>query len=305
VTRYLVFRVVYVALTLVAVSVVIFVMLAASGDPAALMLSPNATPAEVAALRHQMGFDRPWPVQYLGFMRRAVWGDFGMSLRYNEPALGLVLQFVPATATLAGAAMALAVAISMPLGVLAAARRGSAYDVTASAVAVLGQSVPVFWLGMMMILVFGVILQWLPVGGRGGVSHLVLPAVALGWYEAAALTRLVRASLLDVLGEEFVRTAYAKGLRASTVLLKHALRNAALPVVTVLGLELGTLLGGAVVTEMVFSWPGVGRLLVDAVGNRDIPLALAAILLLAAIVIVLNLVVDVAYAWLDPRVRYG
>ncbi|HYM68982.1 MAG TPA: ABC transporter permease [bacterium] len=304
-TRYLGFRVAYVAATLVAVSVVIFVMLMASGDPAALMLSPNATPAEVAALRHQMGFDRPWPAQYLAFVRRAVWGDFGTSLRYNEPALGLVVQFLPATAVLAGAAMALAVAIAMPLGVLAAARRGSAYDLTASAVGVLGQSVPVFWLGMLMILVFGVVLQWLPIGGRGGVSHLVLPAAALGWYETAALTRLVRASLLDVLGDDYIRTAYAKGLRAYTVLLKHALRNAALPVVTVLGLELGTLLGGAVVTETVFSWPGVGRLLVDAVNNRDVPLALTAILLLAGIVICLNLVVDLCYAWLDPRVRYG
>jgi ABC-type dipeptide/oligopeptide/nickel transport system permease component len=287
----------------VAVTLAVYVMLNASGDPATLMLPDTAKPEEIAALRHTLGLDAPLHLRYFHFLGNALRGDLGVSFLYGEPTLSIVLQTVPATAQLALAGMAMALVISIPLGVTAAVFRGKILDKTALTLAMLGQSMPVFWLGMMAIMVVSVRLRWLPTSGYGSLAHLVLPALTLGWFTNALITRLVRSSMLEVLGQDYVRTARAKGLSELRVILKHALRNAAIPVITMVGLQFGAVMGGAVVTELVFAWPGVGRLTLEAIYQRDYPLALAAILFIAFVFIVVNFLVDLAYTVVDPRVR--
>jgi len=285
------------------VATLVFAALRLSGDPAATMLPGDASVDELVALRRQLGLDRPLWLQYLAFLGGALTGDFGTSFRHQQPALPLVLERLPATLELAGAALVLAVALALPLGILAAVYRGRIVDVVAMAFAVVGQATPYFWMGIMLILVVSVELGWLPTSGRGGVERLILPAITLGTHFAASLARLTRTSLLEVLGQNFVTTARAKGLAESGVILRHALKNAAVPVVTLIGLQFGTLLGGAVVTETIFAWPGVGRLAVQSIFVRDYPVVQAGVLVLALSFVALNLLVDLLYGALDPRIR--
>jgi len=295
-----VFHTAFVALGVVTLA---FAALRLSGDPAATMLPGDASVEELVALRHQLGLDRPLWLQYVQFLGGALTGDFGTSFRHQQPALPLVLERLPATLELAGAALALAVALALPLGILAAVHRGRLLDVLAMAFAVVGQATPYFWMGIMLILVVSVELGWLPTSGRGGLERLILPTVTLGTHFAASLARLTRTSMLEVLGQQFVTTARAKGLSERSVVLAHALKNAAVPVVTLIGLQFGTLLGGAVVTETIFAWPGVGRLAVQSVFVRDYPVVQAGVFVLALTFVAINLLVDLLYGVLDPRIR--
>lgn len=285
------------------VSVFSFLLVHLAGDPAVAVAQPDWTQAQVEALRVELGLDRPLCVQYGDFVRSALQGDLGTSYRQRRPVADLLFERLPATLELAGAAFLLSVLIGLPLGILSAVYRDRWPDQLTSVLALAAQAVPTFWLGIVLIAVFAVDLRWFPVSGRGTWAHLVLPAVALATYSIARNTRLLRSSLLDVIDQDYVRTARAKGLAARTVVLKHALRNALLPVLTVLGLDLGALLSGAVITEMVFAWPGVGRLIVNAVGNRDLPLVQGAVLLVGCVFVVVNLLVDLAYVLVNPRLR--
>jgi ABC-type dipeptide/oligopeptide/nickel transport system permease component len=276
-----------------------------TGDPTLLMLPPDVSAEEVARFRKAMGFDDPLAVQYWRFLRGALRGDFGNSLRHDEPALALVWQRMPATLELTMVAMAIALVLAIPAGIVSAVFRNSALDYVSTVVALVGQAMPTFWLGIMLILVFSVALGLFPSSGRGTWANLVLPAVTLGLFTTARIMRLTRSGMLEVLGQDYVRTARAKGVGERRVVWKHALRNAGIPVLTIVGLELGTLLGGAVITETVFAWPGVGRLSVQAIYNRDYPLVQAAVFVLASIFVLVNLVVDVLYTYLDPRIRVG
>ena len=293
------------AVVLVGITLVVFWVIRLSGDPVLLMLPADASQQDIQRLRELLGFDQPVHIQLWRFMERVATGDFGTSLRFQEPALALVLDRLPSTVLLAFTALSVAGVIALPLGMLSAVRRNSVWDHAAMAVALLGQSMPIFWTGIMLITIFAVALDLFPSSGSGTIRHLVLPTAALGFLSTGRVTRLVRGRMIEVLGEDYVRTARAKGLTESCVLYRHALRNCLLPVITILGLELGSTLGGAVVTEMVFAWPGVGRLIVSAIFARDYPLVQAAVLVVAAMFVVVNLVVDLLYTVIDPRVRYG
>ena len=296
-------RLCWAALVLVGITLGVFLVVHLSGDPTALYVGPEGTKADYELIRAALGFDRPLPEQYGRFPLRALHGDFGRSLRHRQPTLPLVLARFPATLELAGAAMALAALVALPLGILSALRRDSLIDTSAMMFALSGQCMPTFWLGILLILIFGVNLRWVPVYGGEGLLTLVLPAVTLGVWAAARTARITRSSLLEVLPQDFLRTARAKGVGEGAVILRHALRNGAIPIVTAFGLELGNLLGGAVVTEAVFAYPGVGRLAVEAVVNKDVPLIQAVVFAVAGVLITLNLVIDLAYMALDPRVR--
>jgi peptide/nickel transport system permease protein len=250
-----------------------------------------------------MGLDAPLPVQYVRFLARALEGDFGVSIRFRQPAFRLVLERVPATAELALASLALGILVGVPLGVLAAVRYRAWPDIVVLSATSVGQSLPAFWVGILFILFFGVSLRWLPVSGREGLSSLVLPALSLGLLPIVSISRLTRSSMLDVLRQDYVRTGRAKGLVEYTVVFRHGLRNALLPVVTLVGLQLGALLSGAVITEQVFAWPGIGRLAVDAIYNRDYPVVQAAAVVGSTFIVAINLLVDFVYTWLDPRIR--
>jgi peptide/nickel transport system permease protein len=285
------------------VSFVVFAILHLTGDPALVLLPPDASAEDVRRFREAMGFNDPFLVQYGRFLKGALQGDFGQSIRHGEPAFGLVVERLPATFELAGAALFLALCLAIPAGIVSAVRRNSPVDYVATVVALFGQSLPTFWLGIMLILLFSVQLQLLPSSGRGTLEHLVLPAVTLGLFTTARITRLTRSGMLEVLGQDYIRTARAKGVGDPPVVWKHALKNAAIPIVTIVGIELGTLLGGSVITETIFAWPGVGRLSVQAIANRDYPVVQAAVFLLASTFVAVNLAVDVVYTYLDPRIR--
>jgi len=287
-----------------AVTIVFVVVRLIPGDPAQLMVGAEGTKADVEALRHRFGLDQPLAVQYVRYLGQAAHLDFGDSLRLEVPAAQAVSQRVPVTALLAATAMGLGIAVSMPLGIFAALHKQSVLDRAVSVISLLGQSVPNFWLGIMFILIFARELRWFPSAGTGGVDHLVLPAATLALLLVGVLTRLVRSGLLDVLDEEYVRSAYAKGLTLRRVINRHALPNMLIPVITVVGLQLGSLLAGAVIVETVFGWAGVGRLLVDAISNRDYPIVQVAILFITTGFILVNLLVDLSYAYIDPRIRY-
>ena len=300
---YLVQRLAWALVLLVVTTLAVFVVVHLSGDPTALYVGPEGTRADYEMVRAALGFDRPLPDQYGRFLARAVRADFGRSLRHQQPTLPLVLERFPATLRLALAAMLLAMLLALPLGILSALRRNSLLDSCAMTFALSGQCMPTFWLGILLILVFGVNLGWVPVYGGEGLRALALPAVTLGVWAMARTARITRSSMLDVLPQDFLRTARAKGLGEGAVVLRHALRNCAIPIVTALGLELGNLLGGAVITEAVFAYPGIGRLAVEAVVNKDIPLLQAVVFTIATALILLNVAVDLLYMVLDPRVR--
>jgi ABC-type dipeptide/oligopeptide/nickel transport system permease component len=303
VRAYIVARLATAILVILGVSIVSFFLTFLTGDPAEIMLPPGATAAQIAQFRAEWGFDDPLPVQYWRFLKRAVHGDFGISLRHGQSSLPLIAARLPATLQLTLTAMVLAIVLALPLGVLAATHRGRPIDLLAMGVALFGQSVPNFWLAIMMILLFAVSWGLLPTSGRGGIAHVVMPAVAIAINLMALLTRLVRSTMIELLSEDYIRTARAKGLRELFVTTGHALPNALIPLVTVIGLQFGYILGGAVVIETVFTWPGVGLFTIQAILNRDYPVVQASVFILATAVVVINLIVDLLYVWLDPRIR--
>jgi len=303
VIAYLFRRLAWALVLLFGITLAVFFVVHLSGDPTALYVGPEGTRQDYEMVRAALGFDRPLPEQYGRFLLRAVQGDFGRSLRHQQPTLPLVLTRFPATLKLALVAMALAVALALPLGILSALRRNSVLDTFAMTLALSGQCMPTFWLGILLILVFAVQLRWVPVYGGEGLAALVLPALTLGVWAMARTARITRSSMLEVLHQDFLRTARAKGISEWGVVLRHALRNGAIPIVTAIGLELGNLLGGAVITEAVFAYPGVGRLAVEAVVNKDVPLLQAVVFTVAASLILLNAAIDLLYMALDPRVR--
>lgn len=288
---------------MVGVSAIVFFAMFLTGDPAVLMMPPDATMAEIDAFRHAMGFDDPIWIQYLRFLSGLMHGDLGISLRFEQPALDLLIQRLPATAILAFAALLWSSVLGFLFGTLAAVFRNSAFDFAIRVISLLGQAIPVFWLGLLLIILFSLKLRLLPSGGMGSFAQLIMPSLALGAYYLSAITRLVRASLIEVLGENYIRTARAKGISQWRIIVNHALRNALIPVVTVQGMYLASLLGGALVTEIIFAWPGIGRLAVDAIQNRDFPVAQAVVMFAALVFVVANFLVDIAYMWLNPRIR--
>ena len=303
-TAYVLRRVLYALFVLWGALTIIFIAIRiVPGDPAALMLGPTATVEDVDALRESLGLNDSMVRQYVVFLGDVVRLDFGDSLWLNRPVTKSVAERITATAKLAATAMVLALVVSFPLGILAALRPRSLLDRFVSVISLIGQSVPSFWLGIMLILVFARQLRWLPSSGSSTWEHMILPSITLAMPLIGILTRLVRSGLMDVLYEDYIRTARAKGLSNRKVLQRHAMRNMLIPVVTVIGLQLGNLLGGAVITETVFAWPGIGRLLVDAIFQRDYPLVQASILFITASFIFINLLVDISYVYIDPRIK--
>ena len=303
--KYIVRRLLLLGVVLFGVSTLIFVILRLSGDPTALFVAETATAEDVQKVRQAMGFDDPPYVQYGRFLARAAVGDFGTSFRFSQPAIGIVLQRFPATLALTVAAIGLATVVGVPLGVVAALTRGSGGDRAVMVVTFLGQAVPTFWLGIMMILFFAVELKLFPASGGGTAAQLVLPGATLGIYMLSRIARITRSSMLEVLRQDYIRTARAKGLRERAVVLRHGLKSASISIVTMIGFTFASLIGGAIVTETVFAWPGVGRLLVEAVYTRDYPVVQAAVFITALFVATCNLLTDLLYAYLDPRIRYG
>jgi peptide/nickel transport system permease protein len=274
------------------------------GDPVQAMLGESASPEEVAIVRHTLGLDQPLHLQYWAFLKGAVHGDLGVSLRTNEPVSRAIADRMPATVQLAIAAMCLAVFVAVPLGIIAAVRAGTSVDYAATTLALLGISMPNFWIGPLLAILFSITLGWLPVSGSGTPAHLVLPAITLGAPLAAVLARMTRASVIEELRELYVLAARARGVSRARAVLRHAFRNSLIPIVTVLGLQMGAVLTGAVITETIFAWPGVGRLLIQSINFRDYPLVQGCILLIAVTYVAMNLLTDLAYGFLDPRIRY-
>ena len=302
--RYLVRRLLLTIPVLLGVATLVFALIHfIPGDPAQAILGEGASQEDIAQLRARLGLDRPLIVQYGAFLKGVVRGDLGESLRNGQPVAAQILQRMPATAELAFAAMAVAVLIALPLGIIAAVWRGTAIDYGAMTLSLVGISIPNFWLGPLMAMIFAVQLGWLPVGGRGTPAHLVLPAVTLGAALAAILARMTRASLLEELGEPYVLAARAKGVSLARAVLHHAFRNSLIPIVTILGLQFGVVLTGAVITETIFAWPGIGRLLIQSIGFRDYPTVQGCVLLIAVTYVGVNLLTDLTYGFLDPRIR--
>ena len=303
-TTYVIRRLLQMIVVIFGVSIIAFGVIFLIGDPTYLLLGEvrGMSDEQIAEFRHKMGFDRPWIIQYLDYMSHAVRGDLGSSYYHGVPNIELIAHHLPATIQLALAAWLISL-IGIPIGVLAAVHRGQWIDNLSMVVALIGQAMPIFWLGLMLMLVFAVQLKWFPVSGRGSLKHLILPAITLSSFALAQNARMVRSSMLEVLGQDYIRTARSKGLAGIPVLFRHALKNSMIPVITLIGIEVGYLLGGAVITETIFSWPGLGRLVVQAVFARDIPLVQASVIVLAMIFVVVNLIVDLTYAYLDPRIR--
>lgn len=294
------------AVALLLMSVVVFLLGRLTGDPVALLLGDFSTPEDRARVERDLGLDRPYAEQYAIFIRNAVKGEFGNSIMGDQgPAIELVLERFPASLQLAGVAMVISLLIGVPLGVVAAVHRGETRDYTARLLALLGQSVPVFWFGVMLMYLFSVKLRLLPTSGYGTVWHFVLPAVTMSLFTIAAITRLVRSSMLDILDAEYIKLARIKGLPENVVIWKHALRNSLIPVLTFMGTFFANMITGAVVIETVFAWPGIGRLAFEAILNRDFPVIQAVVLFVTALFILANLVVDLLYALVDPRIRHG
>jgi ABC-type dipeptide/oligopeptide/nickel transport system permease component len=301
--RYIVRQFVQVVVVILGISVLAFAILHVLGDPVLLLLPQNAGKEEFERYRHLLGLDRPLYVQYWKFFSRAVLGDFGKSWYADTPAFTLVLERMPPTIYLTFAGLAVALVIALPMGILAALKRHTWLDSLCTVVAVAGQATPIFWLGIMLIIVFAVRLKVLPASGYGTWQNFLMPAFCLGAALAPITMRLVRSGVIEVMNMEFIKTARAKGLAEPMVVVKHAFRNACIPVITVLGLQFGQLLGGAIITETVFAWPGVATLTVDSIRNQDFPVVQCAVVLLAVVIVVVNLVVDVIVGLIDPRIR--
>jgi len=301
---YIIRRLIYAIFVVFGVATVVFFLVRLTGDPATLMLAPNASSEQVEQLQATLGLDKPILQQYLIYLKQLIQLDFGESFKYGISAFKLVIERLPATIELALASLIISLIISFPIGIVAALKPGSTIDKIVMSFALFGQAVPVFWVGLILILVFSVHLNWLPSGGIGGIGNLILPAFSLGLFLTALVTRLLRSSLMESMQSDYVRTAKAKGLRLKKIILKHSLKNSLLPVITVIGLEMGALIGGSVVIETIFSWPGVGQLLIQAITNRDFPLVQAAIIFFSGIFILINLIVDILYVVLDLRIQY-
>jgi peptide/nickel transport system permease protein len=302
VRRFLLSRILQALVTLWLLTMVAFVMTRLTGDPLDVLLDARATEDDRKAMASVLGLDRPLPVQYAIYLGHAVLGNFGDSFKTRRPALTMVMERLPLTLELGTTAFLVSLVIAVPIGVISAVRRDTSVDALGKIIALLGQSFPTFWLGLMLILLFAVTLEWLPASGAGGPAHLVLPSITLGWFTVAGIMRLVRSAMLDTLGQEYVVTARAKGLRESGVVWKHALRNALIPPLTYAGLIFVGLLAGAVVTETVYAWPGVGQLVIESVAFRDFPVIQVILLLFGVTYVGMNLVIDLLYVWIDPRI---
>jgi peptide/nickel transport system permease protein len=302
--KYILKRILLLIPVLLGVTFIVFsIMYLTPGDPAQMILGEKATEEAVTALRAQMGLDKPFIVQYFNFVFNALRGDFGRSYTTNRQVFNEIFQRFPNTLVLAVVGVAVSISIGIPVGIISATKQYSIVDSISMVVALLGVSMPNFWLGLMLILIFSVKLQVLPSGGFSGIQSLILPAICLGYSSSAIITRMTRSSMLEVIRQDYIRTARAKGVAERTVILKHGLKNALIPVLTVVGLQFGNLLGGAVLTETVFSWPGVGRLLVDAIRSKDTPMVLASVVFLATTFSICNLFVDILYGFVDPRIK--
>jgi len=297
-------RVLQSIVTLIGVTIIIFSIVLLTGDPTDVLL-PLDAPEEVRIqVYKQLGLDKPWPIQYLTFITNAVKGDFGESLRWKVPAISLVIDRLPATIELAAVSTIFSLLIALPMGIASSIRPGSILDSLGKTIALLGQAIPPFWVGMMLILVFAVHLNILPTSGRGNWQQIIMPAITIGWFFTASVMRLTRSSMLEVLRSEYIKLARIKGLSELFVVGKHALRNAAIPVITMISLQFGSILGGAVITETIFTWPGMGRLVVEAIFARDYSVVQAGVLVFATLFVGINLCVDLLYGFLDPRIRY-
>jgi peptide/nickel transport system permease protein len=315
--RFLLRRLARAILALWGIVTIVFVTMRLSGDPVPLMLPPDAPRAEMERVRADLGLDQPIALQYVAFVGNALRGDLGRSIHMRQPAIEIAAERLPATIELALTAFVLALVVAIPAGLVSAARRNSLWDNLAMSLALIGQSAPTFYIGIMLILVLGLRLGWFPISGRGQgswlvpadwgdmLAHVTLPAVTLGAFAMASIARLTRSAVLEIMHADYIRTARAKGLNEITVLVRHNLKNAAIPVITIVGLQFGTLLGGAVVTETVFSWPGIGLLAIKSIGSRDYPIVQSSVLLVALSFVVVNFLIDLAYGWLDPRIRYS
>ena len=303
--RYIFIRGVQGIFTLLALSIIIFMSVHLTGDPALFLLPHDAGEAEYQQLRKNLGLDRPILFQYGTFMKNAVRGDFGVSITTRRPARDVLLERIPATLQLAAAGMALAMVVGIPLGILSSVKRDSIFDKIGKMFAITGMAAPQFWVAIMLILLFGAILKWLPTFGRGGPDHFILPAFVLAWSLMAAMMRLSRSAMLEILDSEFIKFARVKGLHERLILWKHALRNALIPVLTFSGISLAGLMNGAIVIEVVFAWPGVGRLMLEGVLERNFPIVEATVLTSGVFFIATSLIVDILYAYVDPRIRYN
>ena len=303
--QYILKRLWHTVYVIIGISMISFFFIHLSGDPVLLMLPGDASDQEIEELREQLGFNDPLYVQYVRFASKAIRGDFGESLYYHVPVMELVMERLPASLELALAAMVFALVLAVPIGIISAVRRGSMLDMGSMLGALLGLSMPHFWLGIMLMLLFSVHLGWLPTSGRGTMAHLIMPAVSLGLSLMAMFARLTRSVMLEVLSLDYIRTARAKGLREEIVISKHALKNALIPLVTVAGMQFGFLIGGTVIIETVFAWPGLGRLVVQAIFSRDYPLVQAIVFVLSLLFVGMNLLVDILYVYLDPQISYS
>ncbi|MBI3326858.1 MAG: ABC transporter permease [Nitrospinae bacterium] len=303
--RYIIKRLIHSFVALLALSMLIFILSRLIGDPTVLMLPDDATQEDIAQLRQALGLDKPLPLQYWYFISRAVRGDFGRSIKGQMPVMDLIRDRLPNSVRLAAVSLVITLLLAFPLGVIAAVKKGTSIDTFANLVAVLGQSLPQFWVGIVLIQIFAVQLRLLPVAGTGSIYHYILPGFTLGWFLVAGIMRLLRSSMLDVLDSEFVKLARIKGVSEWAVIWKHALKNALIPVLTFAAIYLAILITGAILVETVFAWPGIGQLIYQGIVYRDFPVIQAVVLLTAGIVVTVNLIVDITYGYVDPRIRYS
>jgi peptide/nickel transport system permease protein len=301
--QFIVLRILYSIVTLFILSLTIFTIIRLTGDPALLMAEPGARPEDLARVRQQWGLDRPWPVQYMSFMQNVVTGELGKSFNYRLPVSELYFQRLPNSLQLALVATVISLLVGIPAGIISAVRVNSLWDNLGKIIALLGLSIPGFWLGLVLILVFSVWLRWLPTSGTGDWRHLIMPAVALGWYFSASLLRLTRSSMLEVMRSEYIKLARLKGLPETVVIAMHAFKNALIPVFTLAGVNLVVMVNAAVIIEVIFAWPGIGRLLYEGIFQRDFPLVQGVVVMAGIMIIGVNLIVDVVYAFIDPRIR--
>ena len=301
--QFIVLRILYSIITLFILSLTIFTIVHLTGDPALLMAEPGARPEDLARVRQQWGLDRPWPVQFVSFMQNVVTGELGKSFNYRLPVSELYFQRLPNSLQLALVATVISLLVGIPAGIISAVRVNSLWDNLGKIIALLGLSIPGFWLGLVLILVFSVWLRWLPTSGTGDWRHLIMPAIALGWYFSASMLRLTRSSMLEVMRSEYIKLARLKGLPETVVIAMHAFKNALIPVFTLAGVNLVVMVNAAVIIEVIFAWPGIGRLLYEGIFQRDFPLVQGVVVMAGFMIIGVNLIVDILYAFIDPRIR--
>lgn len=302
--KYIANRLLQIPPVLLILTVIVFMLVYVAGDPVALMLPDDASEEQIIQLREALGLNEPFYVQFFTYILNVLTLDFGQSIYFNQSALSLVLERIPATLILAGASMLVSILIAIPLGIISAIKKGTVLDVFATGISVLGKAIPNFWLGIMLILIFSVTFQLFPVSGSGSISHLILPAITLGAAMSAEITRLIRSNLLEIFTQDYIRTARSKGIAEWKVICIHAFRNSLVPVITVTFLQASAVVGGSIITEVIFAWPGLGQLLVNAVYQKDMAIVQAAIFIIAFMIIIINLITDILYQVLDPRIRY-